>query len=136
MLEQRLREAGGVAASPSGGDLFEGSEDFVSIDGHAHTSRERQQICQWLYLAGVLHATQRQLPVEENLKADFFLPLNQVFIDFWSADATPTELKAQMRRAEVYKKQSWNAIELHPEDIAQLDDVMPRQLHKFGVKFS
>ncbi len=136
VLEQRLREAGAASENSAVGDLFAESEGFASIDGHQHSSRELQQICQWLYLAGVLHATNRQLPVEESLKADFFLPLNQVFIDFWAADATPTELKAQMRKAELYKKQGWNAIELHPEDIAQLDDIMPRQFHKFGVKFS
>ncbi|MBB3046163.1 hypothetical protein FHR99_000399 [Litorivivens lipolytica] len=136
VLIQRLREVSSSNGEAPSGDLFAGSELFTSIDGHQHDSRERQQICQWLYLAGVLHATARQLPVEEPLKADFFLPLNQVFIDFWAADATPTQLKAQMRRAELYKKHAWHAIELHPEDIDQLDDVMPRQLLKFGVKFS
>lgn len=122
-------------AVSGGGDLFAREGDFRSVDGHIYRRRELMCICQWLYLAGVLHASERRLPVEEKLHADFFLPLNQVFIDYWAADATAGELKASMRKAELYRELGLAHIELHPEDIEQLDDIMPRQLHKFGVAF-
>lgn len=137
VLCKRLQEVASAAAEfGSGDDLFARDTGLISIDGHSHECREHLQICQWLYLAGVLHATRRSLPVEEPLQADFFLPREQVYIDYWAADAKPGELKAQMRRAEIYKSLGLNSFELHPEDIAQLDDIMPRQLHKFGVRFS
>ncbi|WP_372809528.1 hypothetical protein [Litorivivens sp.] len=136
VLKRRLQEVACAGSRDMENDLFAGEKGVVSIDGHTHERSELQKICQWLYLAGVLHATRRTLPVEENLVADFFLPGQQVYIDFWATDASPTSLKAQMRRAEIYKKLGLNSIELHPEDIEQLDDVMPRQLLKYGVQFS
>jgi hypothetical protein len=86
-------------------------------------------------MAGVLHATNRPLPVPEPLTADFYLPLARVFIDYWAAEAPPSVLKLNMRKADVYKRLGLSAIEIHSEDIAQLDDVLPRQLHKAGVRF-
>ncbi|HCS26042.1 MAG TPA: hypothetical protein DIW43_01225 [Spongiibacteraceae bacterium] len=139
VLAARLQACAAAAAAGSatpGDDLFANQESYESVDGHGHDTRELLAICHWLYMAGVLHATQRQLPVEESLKADFYLPVNRVYIDYWSANASPAELKASMRKAEAYKNLGLAAIEIHAEDVSQLDDVMPRQLHKFGVQFT
>ncbi len=136
VLIARLQACTVAAGGGQGDDLFSDQNQLEGVDGHIHSSREQLAICHWLYMAGVLHACRRQLPVEEALKADFYLPLNRVFIDFWSAKASPSELKSSMRKAEVYKTQGLSSIEVHPEDIAQLDDFMPRQLHKFGVQFT
>lgn len=132
----RLESCSAATHGEQGDDLFAQQSSFESVDGHRHENRELLAICHWLYMAGVLHACGRQLPVQESLRSDFYLPLNRVFIDFWSAKASPAELKANMRKAELYKELGFATIEVHPEDIAQLDDFMPRQLHKFGVQFT
>lgn len=136
VLVSRLKDCALAVNESQGDDLFARQGRFESVDGHVHGSRELLAICHWLYMAGVLHASGRQLPVDEPLKADFYLPLNRVFIDYWSANASPPELKSSMRKAELYKSQGLASIEVHAEDIAQLDDFMPRQLHKFGVRFT
>ena len=136
VLAARLRTCAAAVSGSPGDDLFAHQDTFESVDGHQHAQRELLAICHWLYMAGVLHATQRQLPVEEPLKADFYLPLNRVYIDYWSANASPAELKASMRKAETYKTLGLASIEVHAEDASQLDDFMPRQLHKFGVQFT
>lgn len=135
VLVARLQDCAAALTELPDEDLFAAQASLVSVDGHRHDNRAQLAICHWLYMAGVLHATGRPLPVAEPLKADFYLPLNRVFIDYWPADASPSVLKLSMRKAEVYKRLGLSAIEIHSEDIVQLDDVLPRQLHKLGVRF-
>lgn len=135
VLVSRLQDCAAALNELPDEDLFAAQANLVAVDGHRHDDRAQLAICHWLYMAGVLHAIGRPLPVAEALKADFYLPLNRVFIDYWPADASPSVLKFSMRKAEVYKRLGLAAIEIHSEDIAQLDDVLPRQLHKFGVRF-
>ncbi|MFT5574656.1 MAG: hypothetical protein ACI89D_000163 [Bermanella sp.] len=136
VLSIRLKACAAATSGEPGDDLFAGQSRFESVDGHHHDKRELLAICHWLYMAGVLHACARQLPVDESLKTDFYLPVNRIFIDYWSTNAPSAELKASMRKAELYKSLGLATIEVHTEDIAQLDDVMPRQLHKYGVQFT
>jgi hypothetical protein len=133
-LQRLLEYCRTVVATPEG-DLFAPDEDFPSLDGHRFSCRALLQICHWLYLAGVVHASQRRLPVEEELYADFYLPLDHVYIDYWRPDDDRQSLTARMRRAEVYRELELRAIEIHPEELEQLDEVLSRQLVRFGVRF-
>lgn len=131
----RLLEACRHNPAEAGDDLFAEQEGCQSLDGHRFECRGLQQICQWLYLAGVVHACERQLPVEEELRADFYLPLNQVYIEFWGGGDSPSQLSARMRRRDVYESLQLDVIDIHAEDLEQIDDFLPRQLMRLGVKF-
>lgn len=123
-----------VAEPEVGDDLFSQSE-LHCVDGHRHDNAGTLRICHWLYLAGVAHATARQLPGREDLRADFYLPGNQVYIEYWPAGEGSANLAARMERAAFYREKKLNYVELHSEDLSQLDEFLPRQLDKFSVRY-
>jgi hypothetical protein len=47
-----------------------------TIDGHYVRSRAELLIDNWLYHAGIIHAYEKRLPIEEDIYSDFYLPVN------------------------------------------------------------
>ena len=131
---QRLLETCRDIEQPGDGDLFS-KQSGRSLDGHQFDSQGCLQICHWLYLAGVLHACQRALPVKQHLYADFYLPRQGVYLEYWDKDENSRALSARMERMSLYKELSLPLIELHPDDLPHLDEIMPRQLRRYGVEY-
>lgn len=119
---------------PPADDLFADadSDAFVAPDGHRHTRRLAMQVCHWLYLAGLTHATQRRLPVAEELYADFYLPRHRVYVECW--DESGAGLAARMHRRDVYQKLGFAVIDVELKDGARVDDIMTRAMRKLGIK--
>lgn len=130
---QRLLQTCRDISQPAADDLFSKSSGR-SLDGHQFESQGCLQICHWLYLAGVLHACQRALPVKQTLYADFYLPRQGVYIEYWDKDEDSSSLSARLERMNLYKELSLPLIELHPDDLPHLDEIMPRQLRRYGVE--
>ena len=105
-----------------------------AMDGHVLRSEAEVMIDNWLYLAGIVHACHRQLPIETQASADFYLPQAQLFIEYWGVDNDPGYLAEKMRRKELYQQFDLNLIELKEEDVKQLDEVLPKALRRFGVE--
>lgn len=120
-----------AAAEP---DLFADSKGFLSLDGHEHDSESLMRVCQWLYLAGLAHACKRQLPTDEPLFADFYLPSYQLYIECWSSHETAAELTARMRRKAFYKECSLAVIDIEKADMDDLDELLTRQFRKLGIR--
>lgn len=131
---QRLLQSCRDIAQPAGDDLFSKSSG-KSLDGHQFDSQGCLQICHWLYLAGVMHACQRALPVKQTLYADFYLPRQGVYLEYWDKDEDSSALSARLERMSLYKELSLPLIELHPDDLPHLDEIMPRQLRRYGVEY-
>ena len=115
-------------------DLFADNNTFTSMDGHQHSSELLMQVCQWLYLAGFTHACKRQLPCAEKLYADFYLPVQQLYLECWSGQETSAELRGRMRRKECYKANSLAVIDIEKADFEDLDERLTRQFRKLGIK--
>ncbi|MFW1676848.1 hypothetical protein ACFVYJ_03590 [Pontibacter sp. JAM-7] len=110
-------------------------DQFACLDGHRVIDAGLKQVDDWLFLAGLRHAVDWQLPVvDECLRANFYLPDRGVYLEYWQPDADPTTLKAMMRRREVYRLHQLDYIELQPEALAQLDDTLRRELLRFGIE--
>ena len=130
------------ASDPVAPDLFAADKARPSpteqgcsgIDGHRTGSRLQAQVCNWLYLAQLAHATQRALPVEESLHADFFLPAGSVYIDCWQDSAAPSRLSAKLRNKEVCKEYGLRHLEVKDSDAERLDEVLGRGLLAFGIR--
>lgn len=113
-------------------DLFAATEDdHESIDGHYFDNLHHLQVCQWLYSAGLAHACHRRLPFEEEYFADFYLPANHIYIECWDDS---TDLSERMTRKTLYEKYHLSVIDLQAGDWDNLDEVLTRQLRKFGVR--
>lgn len=115
-------------------DLLAEISDYESLDGHHFRSRGEWQICNWLYLAGIVHACQRRLPGHESLHADFWLPEFGVYIEYSGDEHDAAALASSLQRLDVYRQQQWPVIEVRAAHLADLDDVLTRELRRRGVR--
>lgn len=105
-----------------------------TLDGHYVRSKGELIIDNWLYMNGVVHAYDRQLPIEEDVLGDFYLPSGKVYLQYWGSDSGPVTVNDQQQIRAIYQAHQFSLIEIFPEDIEQLDDVLPVKLREFGIK--
>lgn len=113
-------------------------EKFVAkhraTDGHMVRSKAEMLIDNWLYMAEIVHAYERKLPIEEEVYCDFYIPTGKVYIEFWGLENDPKYAKRKEDKKAIYKKYEFKLIELTDDDVFNLDDVLPKMLLKFGVQ--
>ncbi len=105
-----------------------------TLDGHYVRSKGELLIDNWLYLAGVVHAYERQLPIDQDVTSDFYLPGGKVYLQFWGSD-TGEMLEAEREKIRaVYEQHNFNLIEVEPSELDKLDEVLPKRLRQFGIQ--
>ncbi|SEQ11804.1 hypothetical protein SAMN03080615_00504 [Amphritea atlantica] len=104
-----------------------------AMDGHLLRSEAEVKIDNWLYLAQIIHACDKPLPVAEQARADFYLPQAGLFIEYWGSEKSPSYLADKMRKKALYEAHNLAVIELQEVDLDALDEVLPRQLRRFGL---
>lgn len=104
-----------------------------ATDGHWVRSRAEMLIDNWLYMSGHVHAYERQLPIEEELYCDFYIPTGKVYIEYWGMESDPKYAARKKVKLDLYKKYNFNLIQLTDEHIRNLDDHLPKMLLKFDV---
>ena len=105
-----------------------------SADGHMVRSKAEMLIDNWLYMAEIVHAYERKLPIEEDVYCDFYIPTGKVYIEYWGYDNDPKYLARKKKKIELYNKYGFSLIELQDKEVQRLDDVLPRLLLKYGVR--
>jgi len=107
-----------------------------TTDGHWVRSKAEMLIDNWLYMAGVVHAYERQLPIEEEAYCDFYIPAGKVYIEYWGYERDQNYLARRQEKVGLYQKYQFNLIQLTDEHVKNLDDHLPRMLIRFGVAVS
>jgi len=126
-----------VASSDQGfRDKFRSGAQHRTTDGHWVRSKAEVLIDNWLYIAGIVHAYERRVPIEEELYCDFYVPAGKVYIEYWGYENDSEYVARQKVKQELYHKYQLNLIELSDEHIRNLDDYLPKMLIKFGVNVS
>lgn len=105
-----------------------------STDGHYVRSKAEMLIDNWLYMAEIVHAYERRLPIEEEVYCDFYLPVGKVYIEFWGYENDSKYLARKKEKQEIYQKYGFHLIELQEKDVQNLDDKLPKLLLKFGIQ--
>jgi len=108
--------------------------NFRTKDGHMVRSRAEVIIDNALYDYKLAHAYERKLPIEEEVYSDFFIPTENVYIEFWGMEDDPKYAERKRAKIELYKKYDFKLIELNDNDISNLDDFLPKKLLKFNIK--
>ena len=109
--------------------------DFRSQDGHFVRSRAELLIDNYLYINQIVHAYERKVPIEEELYCDFYIPLGKkVYIEYWGKQGDEKYEKRKEIKKELYTKNGFGLIELQPDDINNLDDILPGKLLKYEIK--
>ncbi len=113
-------------------------EKFIAnhraTDGHMVRSKAEMLIDNWLYMAEIVHAYERKLPIEEEVYCDFYIPTGKIYIEYWGLENDPKYLKRKEDKKAIYEKYGFKLIELTDDDIYNLDDVLPKMLLKYGVQ--
>ncbi|EEX94630.1 hypothetical protein VIOR3934_20681 [Vibrio orientalis CIP 102891 = ATCC 33934] len=105
-----------------------------TLDGHYVRSKGELIIDNWLYMNGVVHAYDRQLPIEQDVLSDFYLPSGKVYLQYWGSDTGEVSEAERQSIRQVYEQHNFALIEVMPEEVSQLDDVLPARLKAFGIK--
>ena len=139
-----LKEIKGDLSHAIGLDLDKNSESesfrekfpakLRTADGHMVRSKAEMLIDNWLYMAEIVHAYERKLPVEEDVYCDFYIPTGKVYIEYWGYENEKKYLRRKEEKLRIYEKYGFQLIQLNEEDVKNLDDVLPRMLLKFGVQ--
>lgn len=103
-------------------------------DGHLVRSRAEVIIDNALYDYKLAHAYERKVPIEEDVYSDFFIPTENVYIEYWGLENDPNYSQRKKDKLAIYKKYEFKLIELTDEDISNLDDHLPKKLLKFNIK--
>ncbi len=103
-------------------------------DGHMVRSRAEVIIDNALYDYKLAHAYERKLPIEEDLYSDFFIPSENVYIEYWGMEDDPKYAERKKAKIELYRRYDFKLIELNDQDLANLDDHLPKKLLKFNIK--
>lgn len=107
-----------------------------TTDGHWVRSKAEVMIDNWLYMAELVHAYERRLPIEEEMYCDFYVPAGKVYIEYWGLENNPEYAERKKVKQALYQKYEFNLIELSDTEIRNLDDYLPRMLLNFGVVVS
>ena len=105
-----------------------------SADGHFVRSKAEMLIDNWLYMAEIVHAYERKLPIEEDVYSDFYIPTGKVYIEYWGYENDQKYLARKQQKIDIYNKYEFKLIELQDKDVQNLDDILPRLLLKHGVQ--
>jgi hypothetical protein len=134
----QLQPAAPTPVATTEPDLFAADDpvknSHCGVDGHQLSSTLELLVCNWLYLAQLVHAYHRALPVEEELIADFYLPDGNVYIDCWEADVPANQLKSKLRKRELYRDMDLRHLEINFADIDRLDEILGRGLLAYGIR--
>lgn len=105
-----------------------------SADGHFVRSKAEMLIDNWLYMAEIIHAYERKLPIEEDVYSDFYIPTGKVYIEYWGYENDQKYIARKQKKIDLYNKYGFNLIELQDKEVQNLDDILPRLLLKYGVQ--
>jgi hypothetical protein len=148
VVHRELGIQSGDSQTPTGeGEGLEGGESKLfsgqarqyvqkldGVDGHVLTTALEKKVCDWLYMAQLVHAFQRALPTEELVFADFYIPAGNVYIDCWDDDVPAEKLSDKLLKRELYREHDLRQIEINAADAERLDEVLGRGLHAFGIR--
>lgn len=130
--EKKVEEVEKASGEIGFRDKFEAKHR--SADGHFVRSKAEMLIDNWLYMAEIVHAYERKLPIEEDVYSDFYIPTGKVYLEYWGLENDPKYLARKKQKIEIYNKYGFNLIELNDKEVQNLDDHLPRLLLKYGVQ--
>ncbi|WP_083232460.1 hypothetical protein [Endozoicomonas atrinae] len=103
-------------------------------DSHLVRSKTELLVDNWLYLAGVNHAYERRLPIDENIYGEFYLPAGNVYLEYLGHSGDNRYHQSKLEKLDVYRKYELDVITLDDDQVRQLDVYLPKQLLKYGIR--
>ena len=105
---------------------------YRASDGHMVRSRAELVIDNWLYHNKIFHEYEKNLPIDENVLSDFYLPEYDSYIEFWGLENDEKYLARKEEKLRIYQKYQFKLIELNDSDLLNLEDSLSSKLRKFA----
>ena len=103
----------------------------TTLDGRENVIKYHRLVCNWLYLLSIPFAYRKSVS-SAGFKADFYLPQQAIFIDYWGEGLDPSELKQQFDKREYYQTHGIDNIEVSGADLATIDRQLSKALLGLG----
>jgi hypothetical protein len=93
------------------------------------------KIANWLYLLGFNASYQREFIIADkpSVNVDFYLPKYRLAIDYWPESLKPLQLSHKLYKQEFYGSLGFNVVEINYQQLADLDQVLSRELLHLGI---
>ena len=139
-LNREIKASNGEKDEISENEVQKEYEDFRTKfpaglrapDGHYVRSRAELLIDDFLYKNGIVHAYERKLNVDEVVYCDFYIPSQNIYIEYWGLE-DEKYLARKQTKLDVYAKYNFKLIQLSDVDIENLDERFEAKLRKFGI---
>ncbi|OED46123.1 hypothetical protein ACH42_04060 [Endozoicomonas sp. (ex Bugula neritina AB1)] len=105
-----------------------------AADGHILRSKTELVIDNWLYMAGIVHAYERRLPIDLDAYAEFYLPSGNVYLEYMGQDSDTDYRQRKDVKINLYKSHDLNVIALTEEQVRNIDVHLPRLLSEHGIR--
>ena len=105
-----------------------------TADGHQVRFKSEVILDNWLYMAGIAHAYERLLPVNESVFSEFYLPQANLYIELVLQQPCDIYRAYKAEQQALYRKLKLNVVTIKDAELSQLDKVLPRLLEQQGIK--
>ncbi len=109
------------------------SKTYKTNDGHMVASEGELLIDNWLFDHRVWHIYEPKLPIEENVLADFGIITKDeklIYLEFWGMEHKSYKDRKETKLI-IYKENDFTLIEVDPEDLRSLNEVLQRNLRDY-----
>jgi|JI6StandDraft_1071083.scaffolds.fasta_scaffold00615_5 hypothetical protein len=108
--------------------------NFLTEDGHWVRSQGETLIDNWLYRNNVLHGYEHRIQKGTKFKkSDFYLPQYDLVIEYWGMSGNQAYEISKKDKINFYNENKINFLELFPQDIQMLSEVLKSKLAAYGI---
>ena len=108
-------------------------KEILTKDRTVVQSRGERQIADWLAAHRLDHRYDDKLQIIQGyaIRPDFYLPLFDVFIEYWGLDTTDYVIGMNIKK-KLYQQEGKRLISVYPADLPCLDQKLTQSLQKLG----
>lgn len=107
---------------------------YRTKDWHFVRSLGELIIDDYLFDNNIIHIYEEKIKwIEDELYSDFYIPSWDVYIEYWGMEGNSKYDDRKEKKKITYSENNFNLIELFPEDIKNINDILPKKLLKFEI---
>jgi hypothetical protein len=107
---------------------------YVTEDGHIVRSLSEAFIDNWLFNHNLPHAYEYRVQLGNKfLKCDFYIPPKKIYIEFWGLIGKREYDDRRKVKKAIYKSAGVKLLEIFPNDIPVLSEVLQAKLASYGI---
>jgi len=111
---------------------------FKAKDGDLLRSSYEARIDDWFCDNGIWHEVEQQLPFTD-LYCDWFIPkkdkfTHDIYVEYWGLMGKKWYEEGRNAKEKLYKKHKLTLLNIEPEDMKALGDVLERKLRKYRIQ--